>query len=136
MFRLIKKILILILMTCSSCNIIKNITGNFMLIPGNFLQNKPDCFLLKNEECKVRKVITDNDYMTFPYKIKVDKRIGSCNDKENPDFKVCLPDIVKNISIKVFDLISDENRLQIIGFHKSCKCGCLIDEKVCSNKQK
>ena len=33
------------------------------------------CLLLKNQECKVRKVIVDNDYMTFPYKIKVD--IGS-----------------------------------------------------------
>ena len=31
-----------------------------------------NCFLLKNQECKVRKVIVDNDCMTFPYKIKVD----------------------------------------------------------------
>ena len=36
--------------------------------------------------------------MTFPYKIKVDKCVGSCNDVENPYFKVCLPDLVKNIS--------------------------------------
>ena len=66
MFRLIKKVVILALMTCSSPNIIKNITGNFMLVSENFLQNSPDCFLLKNEECKVRKVIVNNDYMTFP----------------------------------------------------------------------
>ena len=46
------------------------------------------CFLLKYQECSVRKVIVDNDYMTYPYKIKVDKRIGSCNDKDNPHFKV------------------------------------------------
>ena len=26
--------------------------------------------------------------MTFPYKSKVDKCIGSCNDKDNPYFKV------------------------------------------------
>ena len=25
-----------------------------------------NCLLLKNQECKVRKVIIDNDYMTFP----------------------------------------------------------------------
>ena len=31
------------------------------------------CLLLKNQKCKVRKAIIDNDYMTFPYKIKVDK---------------------------------------------------------------
>ena len=79
MFRLIKKVVILVLITISFGNIIRNITVNFMLISENFL-NKPDCFLLKNKECKVRKVIVDNDYMTFPYKIKVDKCIGSCND--------------------------------------------------------
>ena len=30
------------------------------------------CLLLKNLECTVRKVIVNNDYMTFPYKIGVD----------------------------------------------------------------
>ena len=62
-----------------------------------------NCLLLKNQECKVRKVILDNDCMTFPYKIRVGKCVGSCNDVENPYFKVCLPDIVKNISVKSFD---------------------------------
>ena len=62
------------------------------------------CLLLKNQECAVRKVIVDNDYMAFPYKIGVDKCIGSCNDKDNPYFKVCLPDSVKDISVKSFDL--------------------------------
>ena len=43
--------------------------------------------------------------MTFPYKIKVDRCIGSCDDKDNPYLKVCTPDIVKNFSAKVLDLI-------------------------------
>ena len=96
----------------------------------------PNCLLLKNQECKVRKVIIDNDYMTFSYKIKVGKCVGSCNDVENPYFKVCLPDSVKNISVKVFDLISQQNKFRNITFHESCECGCLLDEKVCNNKQK
>ena len=64
------------------------------------------CLLSKNQECAVRKVIIDNDYMTFPYKIVVDRCIGSCNDTDNPCFKVCLPDSIKNISVKMFDLLS------------------------------
>ena len=74
--------------------------------------------------------------MTFPYKIKVDKCVESCNDVNNPYFKVCLPDSVKNISVKDFDLISHQNKFRNITFHKTCKCGCLLDEKVCNNKQK
>ena len=66
--------------------------------------------------------------MTFPYKSKVDKCIGR--------FKVCLPDSIKNISVKSFDLLSEKHVLKNISFHQSCKCGCLLDEKVCNNLQK
>ena len=62
MFALIKKVLILVLSKISA-------------LSGNFLQNSPNCLLLKNQECKIRKVIVE--YMTFPYKIKVDKCVGS-----------------------------------------------------------
>ena len=118
MFNLIKKVVILDLMSVSSVLTSKN------------------CLLPKNQECKRRKIITDNDYMTFPYKIKVDKGVGSCNNVENPYFKICGPDIVKNGSVKVLDLISRKNVLRNLSFHKSFKCSCLLDEKVCNNKQK
>ena len=78
MFGLIKKVVILVLSAVS----------------GNLLTNStvsPNCLLLKNQECKVRKTIIDNEYMTFPYKIKVDKCVGSCNDVENLYLKfICL----------------------------------------------
>ena len=47
--------------------------------------------------------------MTFSYKSKVEKCVGSCNDKENPYFKACLPDSIKNIPVKSFDLLSKKN---------------------------
>ena len=92
--------------------------------------------IFENQECKVRKVTVDNDYMTFPYKIKVDKFVGSCNDVNNLYYKVCVSDVVKNISVKSFDLISRKSVSKNITFHKSCKCGCLLGEKVCNNKRK
>ena len=94
------------------------------------------CLLLKNQECKIRKVIIGNDHMTFPHKIGIDGCIGSCNEKDNPYFKVCLPDSIKNISVRSFDLLSKKNILKNVSFHQSCKCGCLLDEKVCNNLQK
>ena len=92
--------------------------------------------MLKNQECAVRKVIIDNDYMTFPYEIRVDRSIGSCNDKDNPFLRFCLPDSIKKISVKSFDLLSNKNVLKNISFRQNCKCGCLLDEKVCNNLQK
>ena len=85
MFGLIKKGLILILSTISTV--------------------LPNCLLLKNQKCEVAKVIVDSDYMIFSYKIKVDKCVGSCNDVNYRFLKVCLPAVVKNICVKVFDLI-------------------------------
>ena len=58
--------------------------------------------------------MVDNDYMTFPYKIGIDRCIGSCNSKSSPYFKVCLPDSVKDISVKSLDLISHELVLKIL----------------------
>ena len=74
--------------------------------------------------------------MTFPYEIDVDRCIGSCSSKNNPYYKICLPDSIKNISVKSLDLRSQRLVFKNISFHKSCKCGCLLDEKVCNNLQK
>ena len=74
--------------------------------------------------------------MKFPYIIKVDRCVGSCNNLTSPYPRVCKPDSVKNISVKVFDLISQQNELRKIEFHESCKCSCLLNSSVCDNKQK
>ena len=85
MFRSLKKVIILIMSAPLTCGY---------------------CLFLKNQECTVRKVIIDNDYMTFPYKIGVDRCIRSCNSKNNRYYKICLPDSIKNINVKSLDLIS------------------------------
>ena len=94
--------MILIFFVCTLKNVRKSISGRFKI----FTQDKPSCYLLKNKKCKVTKVIADNDYMTFPYKILVGTCIGSVNENENPDLEVCLPDSIKNITVKSFDLLS------------------------------
>ena len=104
-------------------NLIKKIIILTISLPSAF-----GCsLLLKNQECAVRKVIIDNDCMTFPYIIGVDRCIGSCNDKDNPFLKFYLPDSTKNISVKYLDLISNKNVLKKVSFHQSSKCGCLLD---------
>ena len=108
MFGLIKKVAILVLITIAQAK---------------------DCFMLKDQKCGAKKVIIDNDYVTYPYKINVNRFIGSCNDVDNPYFKVCLPDVVKNISLKVFDMMSQRNELKNMSFHESCKCDCLLYKK-------
>ena len=72
----------------------------------------------------------------FHIKLKVDRCIGSCNRKNNIYYKIYLPDSIKNTSVKSLDLISQRLVFENISFHKTCKYGCLLDEKVCNNLQK
>ena len=106
-----------------------------ILILINAAQAK-DCFLLKDKKCGVKNVTIDNDYMKFPYYIKVDRYVGSCNNLTRPYSRVCKHDSVKKISVKVFDLISQQNELRNIESHGSCQCSCLLNFSVCNYKQK
>ena len=103
MFRLIKKVLTLVLV--STANSLK-------------------CISLKNQECKAREVIVDNEYMTYPYSIKVNRCNGNCNNVTNPYSRVCVPDITKNVTVKMFDLMALINKTKRVIFHESCKCIC------------
>ena len=67
--------------------------------------NSSQCISLKKQECKVRKVIVRNDYMIYPYNIKVNKCNGNCNNVNNPYSRLCLPDVVKNNTFKQYNKI-------------------------------
>ena len=81
-------------------------------------------------------MIVDNKDMAYAYKIKVNRYVGSCNDINNPHSRVCIPDIVKNVTVKMFDLMNLENTTKQVEFHESCKCVCKINPSVCSEKKK
>ena len=49
---------------------------------------------------------------------------------------LCVPDIVKNMNIKVFNLMSRTNETRHIEWHETCKCKCRLDASVCNNKQR
>ena len=72
----------------------------------------------------------------FLYSIKVDKCSGSCNIANDPYAKLCAPDIVKNINVKVFNLVSRTNETRHIKWHKTSGCKCRLDASVCNNEQR
>ena len=79
----------------------------FLISSVNSLNAIPLKFvLMKNQECKIREGVVNNEYMTYPYSIKVNRCHRNCNNISNPYSRVCFPDVIKNITIKVFDLIS------------------------------
>ena len=81
-------------------------------------------------------MVVKSEHMTFPYYIKVNKSSGNCNNITNPYAKTCVPDIIKNVTVKMFDLMTLTNTTKQVIFHESCKCICRLDLIVCYYKQR
>ena len=97
------------------------------------------CISMNNEECKIitnKIVINNNEPSFYPYNIKINKYSGSCNNNNDPDAKFCVPDFVKNINIKVFNLIPRTNEARHIEWHETCKCKFRLDVSVFNNKHR
>ena len=62
--------------------------------------NSLKCISMKNQECKVREVIINNDYMLYPFSIKVNRCNGNCNNTSNPYSRVSVLNVVKSITAK------------------------------------
>ena len=75
--------------------------------------NSLECVSVNNQECKTRtKIINinNNEPVFYLFSIKANKCSGSCNNINNPYIKLCVPDVVKDINVKVFNLMSFTNQ--------------------------
>ena len=100
--------------------------------------NSLECISIKNEECKVRPQIVNvnsKEPIFYPYSIKTSKCSGSCTNINDPYAKMCVPNVVKNLNVKVFNLISWKNEIRHIKWHETCKCKCRLNKSVCNTKQ-
>ena len=72
--------------------------------------------------------------MFYPYSIKVNKRSRNCSNINDPYAKLCIPDIIENINVKVFNLMSRINETRQIIWHETCKCVCRLTSAVCNSR--
>ena len=78
---------------------------------------------MNNQERKIRPGITHfNSYAPsfYPYSIKVNKSSGSCYNINDSYARLCVPDVIKKINVKVFNLISRTNEVRHIKWHETC----------------
>ena len=89
-----------------------------------------------NQECKVRPKIINvigNEPIFCPFSIKTSKCSGSCNNINNPYAKIGVPDVIKDLNVKISNLTSRTNETRHIKWHETCKCKCGLDASVCNN---
>ena len=67
--------------------------------------NPLECISINNQKCKVRPEIVDvnsNEPIFYPFSIRISKCSGSCNNINDPYAKLCVPDVIKHLNVKVF----------------------------------
>ena len=94
------------------------------------------CVSLNNRSCQARPTLFDinsDETDFYPFIVSVNKYGGSFNTIGDPYTRVCVPNKVKNMNAKVFNLMSGVNETRFLVQHK---CECRLNKSVCDSKQK
>ena len=89
--------------------------------------NSLSCISMNNQECRVRPQIVHvngDEPIFFPFSIKTSKCSGSFNNINNPYAKLCVPDVVKNLNVRM----SRTNETRHIECHETYKFNCRLDD--------
>ena len=94
------------------------------------------CVSMNNQECKVRPKIVDvssNNPIFYLFSVKINRCSGNCNSINDSYAKICVSDVVKNLNVKVFNLMPRSNESRSIKSHETCKCICRLKKNICKN---
>ena len=102
--------------------------------------NALECVSVVNQKCKPRpKILNVNEgvgeALFYPYNVQVNKCSGSCNTLDNPMKKLCVPNVIKRVTMQVYNFLTMLNETRNVLWHESCKCICKLNSSVCNNKQ-
>ena len=93
-----------------------------LTILSNFT-NTLDYISMKNQECKIRAEITNinsNNTIFYSFSIKINKCSGNCNNISDSYARLCVPDAVKSLNLKVYNLMTLTNETKHIRWHETC----------------
>ena len=99
-----------------------------------------ECVSVVNQKCMPRpKILHVNEgvgeALFYPYNVLVNKCSGNCNTLDDPMAKLCVPNIIKGINMKVYNILMMLNETRNVLWHESCKYVCKLNSSICNNKQ-
>ena len=113
MFRLIKKIFIGLLTGIVSAS------------------NHTKCVSLSNQKCMIQPTPINlhptkysQEFHFYPFLVKLDRCVGSCGTLNDLSNKVFVPNLIEDLNLSVFNMITGINESKILTKHISCTCKC------------
>ena len=91
--------------------------NDFFVARTFFSCNALERVTMNNRTCKIRPQIVNlnsNEPSLYPFSIKTNKCSGSCNNINDPYAKLCVPNVVKKMNVKAFNLMPRTNQTRHI----------------------
>ena len=97
--------------------------------------NTLECLSVINQKYMPRPKILDvnegiGEALFYPNNVLVNKCSGSCNTLDDLMAKMCVPNIIKNVNMKVHNFLMRLNEIRNVLWHESCKCVCRLNSSV------
>ena len=104
--------------------------------------NHTKCVSLINQKCWIQPTLINlhpNEYSQefhyYPFVVKLDRCVGSCNTLNNLSNKLCIPNKTKDLNLSMFNIITGINESKTLTKHISCECKCKLDGTKCNSSQ-
>ena len=75
------------------------------------------------------------EFHYYPFSVKLDRCVGSCNALNDLSNKVCVPNKTEDLNLSVFNMITGINESKTLTKHISCECKCKFDGRKCNSDQ-
>ena len=75
------------------------------------------------------------EFHYYPFSVKSDRCIGSCNTLNDLSNKVCVPNKTEDLCLSVSNIITGINESKTLTKDISCECKCKFDGRKCSSDQ-
>ena len=98
--------------------------------------------MLSNQKCMTQPTLISlhpNEYSQefhyYPFAVKLDRCVGSCNALNDLSNKVCVLDKTKDLNLSMFNMTTGIKESKTLTKHISCKCKCRFQRKKCNSDQ-
>ena len=93
--------------------------------------NHTKCVSLSNQKCKTQPTLINlhpneysQEFQQYPFAVKLDICVGSCNTLNDLSNKVCAPNKTEDLNLSAFNMIISMNESKTLTKHISCECNC------------
>ena len=88
--------------------------------------NHTECVLLSNQKCMTQPTFNNlhpteysQEFHYYPFAVKLDRCVGSCNTLNDLSNKVCVPNKTEDLYLNVFNMITGMNESKTLTRHTS-----------------